>query len=67
MALTKRQEREMEVAELKTLIRFSLEVTRMYIDNIRNVYCTSEGQHMFGEKTREARLRLNGHVYKEER
>ena len=35
VALTKRQEAEMEVAELK-MLRFSLGVTRM--DNIRNEY-----------------------------
>ena len=41
VALTKRQEAEMEVAELK-MLRFSLGVTGM--DKIRNEY-TSEGQH----------------------
>ena len=41
MALTKRQEAEMEVAELK-MLRFSLGVTRM--DKIRKM-STSEGQH----------------------
>ena len=42
VALTKRQEAEMEVAELK-MLRFSLGVTRIY--KIRNEYSTSEGQH----------------------
>ena len=40
VALTKRQEAEMEVAELK-MLRFSLGVTRM--DKIRNEYI--RGQH----------------------
>ena len=47
VALTKRQEAEMEVAELK-MLRFSLGVTRM--DKIMN------------ENTREARLRWYGHL-----
>ena len=53
MALTKRQEAEMEVAELK-MLRFSLGVTRM--EKIRNYY-TRGTAHVgkIGEKTREAR------------
>ena len=51
---TKRQEAEMEVAELK-MLRFSLGVTRM--DKIRNEYIRGTAQvGKFGEKTREARL-----------
>ena len=51
----KKQEAEMEVAELK-MIRFSLGVTRM--DTIRNEYIRGTAQvGRFGEKTREARLR----------
>ena len=58
MALTKRQEAEMEVAELK-MLRFSLGVTRM--DKIRNEYIRRRAQvGQFGEKTREARLRWYG-------
>ena len=54
VALTKRQEAEMEVAELK-MLRFSLGVTRM--DKIRNEYIRGTAQvGRFGEKTRDARL-----------
>ena len=60
VALTKRQETEMEVAELK-MLRFSLGVTRM--DKIRNEYIRGTAQvGKFGEKTREARLRWFGHL-----
>ena len=60
VALTKRQEAEMEVAELK-MLRFSLGVTSM--DKIRNEYIRGTAQvGKFGEKTREARLRWYGHV-----
>ena len=60
VALTKRQEAEMEVAELK-MLRFSLGVTRMH--NIRNEYIRGTAQVVkFGEKTREARLRWYGHL-----
>ena len=59
VALAKRQEAEMEVAELK-MLRFSLGVTRM--DKIRNEYIRGTAQvGKFGEKTREARLRWYGH------
>ena len=63
VALAKRQEAEMELAELR-MLRFSLGVTRM--DNI-----TQEWMHQtrgtaqvgsFGEKTTEARLRWYGHL-----
>ena len=51
VALTKRQEVEMEVAELK-MLRFSLGVTRM--DKIRNEYIRGTAQAgRFGEKTRD--------------
>ena len=60
MALTKGQEAEMEVAELK-MLRVSLGVARM--DKIRNEYIRGTAQvGSFGEKTREARLRRYGHI-----
>ena len=60
VAMPKRQEAEMEVAELKKL-RFSLGVTRL--DNIRNEYIRGTAQvGKFGEKPREARLRWYGHL-----
>ena len=60
VALTKRQEAEMEVAELK-MLRFSLGVTRM--DKIRNQYNRGTSQvGRFKEKTRQARLRWYRHV-----
>ena len=49
VALTKRQEAEMEVAELK-MLRFSLGVTRM--DNIRNEYIRGTGGKVWRENTR---------------
>ena len=64
VALTKRQEAEMEVAGLK-MLRFSLGVTRM--DKIRNEYIRGTAQvGRFGEKTREARLRWYGHVLRKD-
>ena len=55
VALTKRQEAEMEVAEMK-MLRDSSGLTRM--DKIRNEYIGGTAQvGRFGEKTREARLR----------
>ena len=64
VALTKRQEAEMEVAELK-MLRFSLGVTRM--EKIRNEYIRGTAQvGQFGEKTREARLRWYGHVLRKD-
>ena len=60
VALTKRQEAELEVAELR-MLRFSLGVTRM--DKIRNKYIRGTAHvRRFGEKVREARLRWFGHV-----
>ena len=50
VALTKRQEVELEVAELK-MLRFSLGVTRM--DRIRNEYIRGTAQvGRFGDKVR---------------
>ena len=64
VALTKRQEAEMELAELK-MLRFSLGVTIM--DKIRNEYIRGTAQvGRFGEKTREARLRWYGHVLRKD-
>ena len=60
VALTKRQEADMEMAELK-MLRWPLGVTRM--DKIRNVYTRGTAQEgRFGEKTREARLRWYVHI-----
>ena len=60
VALTKRQDAEMEMAELK-MLRFSLGMTRM--DKIRNEYIRGTAQvERFGEKTREARLRWYEHL-----
>ncbi|KAK2897556.1 hypothetical protein Q8A73_013936 [Channa argus] len=60
VALKKRQEAELEVAELK-MLRFSLGVTRM--DRIRNEYIRGTAHvRCFGDKVREARLRWFGHV-----
>ena len=64
VALTNRQEADMEVAELK-MLRFSLGVTRM--DKIRNEYIRGTAQvGRFGEKTREARLRWYGHILRKD-
>ncbi|XP_063881686.1 uncharacterized protein LOC135111938 [Scylla paramamosain] len=58
--LTKKQEAELKVAELK-MLRFALEVTRM--DKIRNDYIRGTTHvRRFGDKAREARLRWLGHV-----
>ena len=63
-APTKRQEAELEVAELKMLI-FLLGITRM--DNIRTVYIRGTAHvGRFGEKVREARLRWFGHVLRKD-
>ncbi|KAK2899617.1 hypothetical protein Q8A73_012746 [Channa argus] len=60
VALKKRQEAELEVAELK-MLRLSLGVTRM--DRIRNEYIRGTAHvRCFGDKVREARLRWFGHV-----
>ncbi|MCJ8738873.1 hypothetical protein PDJAM_G00040650 [Pangasius djambal] len=64
VALRKRQEAELEVAELK-MLRFSLGVTRL--DRIRNE-CIRGTAHVgrLGDKVREARLRWFGHVQRRE-
>ncbi|KAI5085738.1 hypothetical protein C0J45_24215, partial [Silurus meridionalis] len=60
VALSKRQEVELEGAELK-LLRFSLGVTRM--DKIRNEFIRGTAHvGCFGDTVREARLRWFGHV-----
>lgn len=60
LAIGRRQEAELEVAELK-MLRFSLGVSRM--DRIRNEVIRGTTQTgRFGEKAREARLRWFGHV-----
>ena len=60
--MTKRQEAELEVAELK-MLRFSLGVTRM--DRIRNEYVRGTVQvGQFSHIAREERLRWFGHVQK---
>ncbi|KAK3551371.1 hypothetical protein QTP70_016656, partial [Hemibagrus guttatus] len=63
-SLRKRQESELEVAELK-MLRFLLGVTRL--DRIRNEYIrgTAHVGYM-GDKVREARLRWFGHVQRRE-
>ena len=56
VALTKRQESEMEVAELK-MLRFALGVTRM--DKITNEYIRGTAQvGQFGEKTRSSEAQI---------
>ncbi|KAK3507288.1 hypothetical protein QTP70_013545 [Hemibagrus guttatus] len=65
VSLRKRQESELEVAELK-MLRFSLGVTRL--DRIRNEYIRGTAHvGCLGDKVREARLRWFGHVQKRER
>ena len=60
VGLTRRQEDELEVAELK-MLRSSLGVTRL--DKIRNEHIRGTAHvARFGEKVREARLRWFGHV-----
>ncbi|XP_051781188.1 uncharacterized protein LOC127527216, partial [Erpetoichthys calabaricus] len=60
VALTRKQETELEVAELK-MLRFALGVTRM--DRIRNEYIRGSAQiGQLGDKVREARLHWFGHV-----
>ncbi|KAK3524837.1 hypothetical protein QTP86_007578 [Hemibagrus guttatus] len=60
VSLRKRQESELEVAELK-MLSFSLGVTRL--DRIRNEYIRGTAHvGRLGDKVREARLRWFGHV-----
>ncbi|KAK3532766.1 hypothetical protein QTP86_028145 [Hemibagrus guttatus] len=64
VSLRKRQESELEVAEMK-MLRFSLAVTRL--DRIRNEYIRGTAHvGRFGDKVREARLRWFGHVQRRE-
>ncbi|KAK3553918.1 hypothetical protein QTP70_015296 [Hemibagrus guttatus] len=64
VSLRKRQESELEVAELK-MLRFSLVVTRL--DRIRNEYIRGTAHvGRLGDKVREARLRWFGHVQRRE-
>ncbi|KAK3552816.1 hypothetical protein QTP86_022562, partial [Hemibagrus guttatus] len=64
VSLRKRQESELEVAELK-MLRFSLGVTRL--DTIRNEYIRGTAHvGRLGDKVREARLRWFGHVQRRE-
>ncbi|MCJ8737661.1 hypothetical protein PDJAM_G00026650 [Pangasius djambal] len=64
VSLRKRQESELEVAELK-MLRFSLGVTRL--DRIRNEYISGTAYvGRLGDKVREARLRWFGHVQRRE-
>ena len=64
VALTKKQEAELEVAEMK-MLRFELGVTRM--DRIRNSFIRGS-LHVgsIADKVREARLRWYGHVKRRE-
>ncbi|MCJ8734931.1 hypothetical protein PDJAM_G00241020 [Pangasius djambal] len=64
VSLRKRQESELEGAELK-MLRFSLGVTRL--DRIRNEYIRGTAHvGRLGDKVREARLRWFGHVQRRE-
>ncbi|MCJ8736407.1 hypothetical protein PDJAM_G00257740 [Pangasius djambal] len=64
VSLRKRQESELEVAELK-MLRFSLGVIRL--DRIRNEYIRGTAHvGRLGDKVREARLRWFGHVQRRE-
>ncbi|KAK3554922.1 hypothetical protein QTP86_000950 [Hemibagrus guttatus] len=64
VSLRKRQESELEVAELK-MLRFSLGVTRL--DRIRNEYIRGTAHvGRLGDKVRETRLRWSGHVQRRE-
>ncbi|KAK3530945.1 hypothetical protein QTP70_006500 [Hemibagrus guttatus] len=64
VSLRKRQESELEVAEL-TMLRFSLGVTRL--DRIRNEYIRGTAHvGRLVDKVREARLRWFGHVQRRE-
>ncbi|MCJ8730181.1 hypothetical protein PDJAM_G00181210 [Pangasius djambal] len=64
VSLRKRQESELEVAELK-MLRFSLGVTTL--DRIRNEYIRGTAHvGRLGDKVREARLRWFGHVQRRE-
>ncbi|KAK3517308.1 hypothetical protein QTP70_002953 [Hemibagrus guttatus] len=65
VSMRKRQESELEVAELK-MLRFSLGVTRL--DRIRNEYIRGTAHvGRLGDKVREARLRWFGHVQRRDK
>ncbi|KAK3550987.1 hypothetical protein QTP70_011450 [Hemibagrus guttatus] len=65
VSLRKRQESELEVAELK-MLRFSMGMTRL--DRIRNEYIRGTAHvGRLGDKVREARLRWFGHVQRREK
>ncbi|KAK3568428.1 hypothetical protein QTP86_006930 [Hemibagrus guttatus] len=65
VSLKKRQESELEVAELR-MLRFSLGVTRL--DRIRNEYIRGTAHvGRLGDKVREARLRWFGHVQRRDK
>ena len=65
VALTKKQEKELEVAELR-MLRFALGVTRM--DKIKNEYIRGSAQVVqLGEIVRQARLRWYGHVMRRDK
>ncbi|KAK3535080.1 hypothetical protein QTP70_003022, partial [Hemibagrus guttatus] len=65
VSLRKRQESELEVAELK-MLRFSLGVTRL--DRIRNEYIRGTAHvGRLGDKVKEARLRWFGHVQRRDK
>ena len=60
VSLTKKQEAELAVAELK-MLRFSLGVTRM--DKIKNEFIRGTAQvRQIGDKVKEARLSWYGYV-----
>ena len=64
VAMTKRQERKMEVAEMK-MLRFSLGMTR--VNRLRNEEIRERlGVTELEAKLREARLRWMGHVHRRE-
>ena len=64
VGLTKRQEAELEVAEMK-MLRFALGVTRM--DRIRNEYVRGTAHvGRLGDKVREARLSWFGQVLRKD-
>ena len=64
VALTKGQEKELEMAELK-MLRFSLGVTKL--DKIRNEFIRGTAHvRRLGDKMREGRLRWNGHIIRRE-
>ena len=60
VTVTKKQVKEMEVAEIK-MLRFAMGMTRK--DKIRNEYIRSTGKvERLGMKMRKGRLRWYGHV-----